>query len=126
MLIKKAESKMNPFEVWGDGSQIRDFIYVEDVVDGLLTVLEKAPTARPYNIAYGKGTSVVELVKTITSIYGYDPELKFDLSKPTMIPVRLVDTSRVKDELGWESKFTLQEGLTKTIDWYNNNKHLYV
>lgn len=126
MLIKKAESRMNPFEIWGDGSQVRDFIYVDDVVDGLLTVLEKSPTARPYNIAYGKGTSVSELVREITDIYGYSPEFKYDLSKPTMIPIRLVDTTRAKNELGWESQISLREGLTKTIDWYNNNKHLYV
>lgn len=117
---------MNPFEIWGDGSQVRDFIYVDDVVDGLLTVLEKSPTARPYNIAYGKGTSVSELVEEITNIYGYSPEFKYDLSKPTMIPTRLVDTTRAKTELGWQSQVSLREGLTKTIDWYNNNKHLYV
>jgi len=121
-LILKADSNMNPFEVWGDGNQIRDFIYVDDVVDGLMTVVEKNPNATPYNVATGKGTSVKELVETITDIYGYSPEFKYDTTKPTMIPIRLVDVSRIKNELGWQSKYSLRDGLENTINWYKNNK----
>jgi len=113
---------MNPFEVWGDGSQMRDFIYVDDVVDAVMTVVEKAPTGRPYNAATGHGTTVTELVETITDIYGYEPEFNYDTTKPTMIPIRLVDVSRIKNELGWEAKHDLRTGLEKTIDWYKNNK----
>jgi GDP-L-fucose synthase len=121
-LILKADSGMNPFEVWGDGSQMRDFIYVDDVVDAVMTVVEKAPTGRPYNAATGKGTTVTELVETITDIYGYKPEFNYDITKPTMIPIRLVDVSRIKDEIGWEAKHDLKSGLQKTIEWYKNNK----
>lgn len=121
-LILKADSGMNPFEVWGDGSQMRDFIYVDDVVDAVMTVVEKAPTGRPYNAATGKGTTVTELVETITDIYGYKPEFNYDITKPTMIPVRLVDVSRIKNEIGWEAKHDLKSGLQKTIEWYQNNK----
>jgi len=121
-LILKANSKMNPFEVWGDGNQIRDFIYVDDVIDGVMTVVEKNPNARAYNIATGKGTTVKELVETITDIYGYTPEFKYDITKPTMIPIRLVDVSRIKNELGWKSKHDLRSGLEKTILWFKKNK----
>jgi GDP-L-fucose synthase len=121
-LILKADTGMNPFEVWGDGTQTRDFIYVDDVVDAVMTVVEKAPTGRPYNASTGKGTTVTELVETITDIYGYKPEFNYDITKPTMIPVRLVDVSRIKNELGWEAKTSLREGLEKTIEWYKNNK----
>mgnify|MGYP006921284396 CR=1 FL=1 len=121
-LILKADAGMNPFEVWGDGSQIRDFIYVDDLVDALMLVVEKSPIARPYNAATGKATTVTELVETITDIYGYKPEFKYDPTKPTMIPVRLVDTYRIKKELGWQAKYNLREGLEKTIEWYKNNK----
>jgi GDP-L-fucose synthase len=121
-LILKADSGMNPFEVWGDGSQMRDFIYVDDVVDAVMTVVEKAPTGRPYNAATGHGTTVTELVETITDIYGYKPEFNYDVTKPTMIPIRLVDVSRIKNELGWEAKHDLRSGLEKTIEWYKNNK----
>jgi len=121
-LIMKADSGMNPFEVWGDGSQMRDFIYVDDVVDAVMTVIEKAPTGRPYNAATGKGTTITELVKTITDIYGYEPEFNYDVTKPTMIPIRLVDVSRIKNELNWEAKTSLRKGLEQTIEWYKNSK----
>lgn len=121
-LIMKADSGMNPFEVWGDGKQMRDFIYVDDVVDAVMTVVEKAPTGRPYNAATGRGTTVTELVETITDVYNYSPEFNYDITKPTMIPIRLVDVSRIKKELGWEAKHSLREGLEKTINWYRNNK----
>lgn len=121
-LIMKADSGMNPFEVWGDGSQTRDFVYVDDVVDALMLVVEKSPNARPYNAATGHGTTVTELVETITDIYGYKPEFNYDVTKPTMIPTRLVDVSRIKNELGWVAKHDLRSGLEKTIEWYKNNK----
>lgn len=122
-LIMKADSAMDPFEVWGDGTQVRDFIYVDDVVDAVMTVVEKAPTGRPYNAATGTGTTVTDLVDTITSIYGYSPTINYDTTKPTMIPTRLVDVSRIKDELGWEAKHSLREGLEKTIEWYRYKSH---
>ena len=121
-LILKADKGMNPFNVWGDGSQVRDFVFVEDVIDALLLVTEKNPTARAYNIASGTATTIKELVETITKIYGYEPQFDFDLSKPIMIPKRLVDVSRIKDKLGWTAPHTLQKGLEKTIDWYKKNK----
>jgi GDP-L-fucose synthase len=121
-LIVKADSGMNPFEVWGDGTQTRDFIYVDDVVDGVMTVVEKNPSARPYNCASGKATTVRDLVETITDIYGYKPEFIYDRTKPTMIPVRLVNVDRIKSELGWEAKTSLRNGLEKTINWFKSNK----
>jgi GDP-L-fucose synthase len=113
---------MNPFEVWGDGTQMRDFVYVDDVVDGLMKVVELVPNGTPYNVATGKGTTVTELVETITDIYGYKPEFNYDVTKPTMIPVRLVDVSRIYDDIGWKAETSLREGLEKTIEWYKNNK----
>ena len=113
---------MNPFEIWGDGKQVRDFIYVDDVVEGLLKVVEKNPTATQYNVATGKGTTITELVQTITDIYGYVPEFKYALDKPTMIPIRLVDVSKIKRDLSWVAKYDLRTGLEKTIHWYQNIK----
>jgi GDP-L-fucose synthase len=119
-LIMKADSGMNPFEIWGDGKQIRDFTYVDDVMDALLLVTEKS-NGRVYNVATGTPTTVTELVETITDIYGYKPEFKYDLTKPTMIPKRVVDVSKIYEELNWKAKHTLREGLEKTIDWYKES-----
>ena len=117
-LILKASAKNNPYEIWGDGHQIRDFVYVDDVVDGLLQTIKKYPVADPVNIATGTGTNVTDLVKTITDIYEYTPEFIFNTDKPTMIPVRLVSVSKAKKILNWTSNTNLRDGLKKTIDWY--------
>jgi GDP-L-fucose synthase len=121
-LILRADKKEDPFQVWGDGTQIRDFIYVEDVVDGLMKVVEKNPIAMPYNVATGKATTIKELAEMITSIYGFSPAFQYDSSRPTMIPARLVDVSKIKQELNWESKYSLRKGLEKTIEWYRQTK----
>ena len=122
-LILKADKGMNPFNVWGDGTQVRDFVYVEDVIDALLLVTEKSPSARAYNVASGTPTTIKELVETITRIYGYEPDFNFDLTKPVMIPRRLVDVSRIKNELGWVAPHNLYDGLEKTIEWFKKNKN---
>lgn len=121
-LILKADSGMNPFNVWGDGSQVRDFVYVDDVIDALLLVTEKNPTATAYNVASGQPTTIKQLVETITRIYGYEPKFDFDTTKPVMIPKRLVDVSLIKKDLGWTAPHNLQSGLEKTISWYKDNK----
>lgn len=122
-LIMKASTKMDPFEIWGDGSQIREFIYVDDLIDSLFYVLENDPSSIPYNVGTGKSTTITELVKEITSIYngGYNPEFLYDTSQPTMIPKRRLNIDKIS-RLGWKAKYSLREGLKKTIDWYEENK----
>ena len=120
-LIMKADSGMNPYEIWGDGNQVRDFTYVDDVIDALLLVTEKS-NGKVYNVATGIPTTVTQLVETITDIYGYKPEFKYDLSKPTMIQKRVVDVSKIYEELNWKAKHTLRDGLEKTIEWYKTQK----
>ena len=118
-LILKAHRQDNPFEVWGDGTQVRDFVFVDDVIDGLLTTVEKHPNADPINIATGKKTDIRKLVEVITQMYNYDPKFVYDTTKPTMIPTRLVDVTKAKKILNWSSKYELEIGLKETIQWYN-------
>lgn len=120
-LIMKAGEGMNPFQVWGDGNQIRDFLYVEDLVDGLFFIMANDATANAYNVSSGQSINVKELANIITEIYGYRPEFEFDISKPTAIPVRQIDISKIEN-LGWKPKYTLRQGLEKTIGWYKRNK----
>ena len=117
-LILKGARGDNPFEVWGDGNQVRDFIYVDDLVDGLLRTVENYAVADPVNIATGKKTTVRDLAKTITNSFEYSPKFFFDSTKPTMIPVRLVDVSKSKEVLRWNASTNISEGIQKTVDWY--------
>ena len=120
-LILKADRRDDPFEVWGNGRQIRDFIYVDDLVDGLLYMVENYAVADPVNIATGTPTNVKMLAKTITDSYEYQPSFYFDETKPTMIPRRLVDIKKAT-ELGWKAKYDLQDGIKKTVKWYQKNQ----
>jgi GDP-L-fucose synthase len=120
-LVLKADRRDDPFEVWGDGSQVRDFIYVDDLVDGLLYVVENHAIADPVNIATGTPTNVKTLAKTITDAYDYQPDFYFDETKPTMIPRRLVDVTKASD-LGWNAQTDLKHGIKKTVEWYQKNQ----
>jgi len=106
--------------IWGDGSATRDFIYVEDAVDAIVLALEKYNGIEPINIGTGKQTSISELVKIITNITSFSGDIHWDKSKPNGQPVRMLDTSVAKTELGFEAKTQIYEGLEKTIAWYED------
>jgi len=118
-LIRKVVRRHKPIEVWGDGNDIKDFIYVQDLVEGVLLAMEKIETFDPVNIATGKSCTVKEVLNAILIADNYqNAKIVFDSSKPTMIPKRLIDTSKAKKLLGFKAKTSLAEGIKKTVDWY--------
>lgn len=120
-LIRKVVSRQNPVEVWGDGTEVRDFIYVEDLVDACILAMERLDTYYPLNIGMGVTYTVNELLQTILKIEGcVDFKVIYDKSKPTMIPIRKVSVVRAFNTIGWKYKTSLEEGLRKTIDWYRS------
>jgi GDP-L-fucose synthase len=123
-LIKRVLSDENPFTAWGSPDIVRDFLYVKDVVDGALLILEKGESMRPYNLGYGGGITIGEILDTILKVTGKNPEINWDDSKPTTIPFRAVSTDRIKNELGFEPKYTFEQGIKETIDWFLNNDKL--
>jgi GDP-L-fucose synthase len=121
-LIKRVLSGENPFTAWGSPDVVRDFLYVKDVVNGALLILEKGESMKPYNLGYGNGVTIGEILNTILTVTGENPEIIWDESKPTTIPFRAVSVDRIKNELGFNSKYTFEEGIKETIEWYNENK----
>jgi GDP-L-fucose synthase len=118
-LIRKSVERWDPFEVWGDGSEIRDAIYVDDMVDAMLLAMERIEAYDVINIGLGRGHSVREIMRMVFAADGFsNARVTFDPSKPTMIPVRLIDTSKAERVLGFRAKVGLEEGLRRTIDWY--------
>src|SRR3989338_7198624 len=118
-LIRKVVERQDPLEVWGTGEDIRDPIYVDDVVRAMLIAVEKVERYDALNIGLGKGYSVKEMLKTILELDGYaDARIVFDTSKPTMIPVRRVDVSKAEQALGFRAATDLAEVLAQTIAWY--------
>ncbi|MDP3921269.1 MAG: NAD-dependent epimerase/dehydratase family protein [Candidatus Omnitrophota bacterium] len=123
-LIVKATQKMNPFEVWGDGEQIRCFTYVDDLVDGILLNLEKNATCDPVNICTEKTNNVKDIVALILDILKLNVEVCYAPDKPSTIPYRVSDASKAKKILGWEARTSLREGLKKTIEWYQEQANV--
>ena len=120
-LIVKASQKPKILDVWGDGCQVRDFVYVDDVVDAMVTILKSGSPMRPYNCATGRGVTIAEIAETIAGHYDPEMKIRFDPSKPTMITQRLVDVSRIEAELGWKASVDcIHEGLKRTLSWFDS------
>lgn len=118
-LIRKAVEGQDPYEVWGDGNDVRDFLHVTDLARGSLLMLEKYAVCDPVNIGYGQGFSIKEVVKTILKAAGCEnANIVFNASKPSTIPFRMVDTSKAKKVLGFEPEVLLKDGLADTVKWY--------
>jgi GDP-L-fucose synthase len=124
-LIRKVVERHDPIEVWGTGDDVRDLVYVEDFAEACLTVLEKSGGYDPVNVGLGKGYSVKEMLKVICEVDGYEgARVVFNASKPSMIPVRLVDVSKAEKQFGFRAKTDLREGVARTVRWYRENASL--
>jgi GDP-L-fucose synthase len=120
-LIRRSFEKENPFEVWGDGEDIKDFLYVDDFIDALIETFEKSKDFDVFNIASGVPVTIKEVLKDIIQISeNQDIQVKFDVSKPTMIPIRMIDISKIKAEIGKPLPVSSKEGLLKTFKSFNN------
>ena len=122
-LIRKAVERLDPYEVWGDGEEVRDLLYAEDLARGSLLMLEKCANCDPVNIGYGQGFTVKEVIKIILKAADYEnANVVYNTSKPSTIPIRMVDTTKAKNLLGFEPQVSLEEGLTDTVKWYQERR----
>ena len=122
-LILKAVERISPYEVWGTGDEVRDFLHVQDLARGCLLMLEKYAECDPVNIGYGEVVTIGQIVRLILRAADYaDAEVVFDASKPTAIPFRMVDTSKARTLLGFEHEMSLEEGLRDTVEWYRRQE----
>ena len=117
-LIKRVLSGEDPFVVWGSPTVVRDFLYVKDVVNGALLVLEKGESMRPYNLGYGSTINIGQIVDTILKVTDKNPKVEWDNTKPTTIPFRSFNTDRITKELGFKPKYTFEQGIKETVEWY--------
>lgn len=118
-MIRKAADRHHPIIMWGDGNDIRDLIYIDDFVEAVLLAAGKIETYDPVNIGAGKGYRLRDLQQMILKMDGYDhAEIKYDTSKPSMIPVRLIDVSKAEKMIGFRPEIDLGEGIRRTLRWY--------
>mgnify|MGYP003113559581 CR=1 FL=1 len=121
-LVKKILDGTNPLVVWGDGSNIRDFIHSRDMAEGMMLVMKKSPgPEKPINLGSGKRYSIKDLIDIIIDRSGKKPEIIWDTSKITGDKVRVLNVDRAKS-LGFEPKISLEEGVDDLIKWYIQNE----
>ena len=120
-LIKKVCDDQNPLVVWGDGSATRSFIFVKDVVKGLLLALEKYPKPDPINLGTTEEISIKDLTQLIIKLAGIKTTIKFDKSKPNGQPRRNCDTKKAVNLLNFKATTKLKTGLPKAIKYYQDH-----
>ncbi|MEW5911537.1 MAG: NAD-dependent epimerase/dehydratase family protein [Thermodesulfobacteriota bacterium] len=120
-LIRRVVERHDPIKIWGDGNDVKDFIYVDDLVSGLLLAMDRLHGYEPINIASGKGYKLRDLLHMIIGLDGYqDAVVEYDTSKPTMIPFRVLDTSKAEKKIGFRAMVPIEDGLRRTIEWYRS------
>jgi GDP-L-fucose synthase len=121
-LIRKAVEKQNPFEVWGGGRDVRDFLHVDDVARGCLLALERYAETDAVNLGSGRAVTIAELAGIIARAAGHDAPPLFDPTKPSTIPIRIVDTGKASERLGFAPARSLEDGLADAIAWFRRNR----
>lgn len=121
-MIARAFLKQDPFEVWGNGQQIRNWTYVDDIVEGTILAAEMIDDGTAVNLGTKERTKVTEAVKMINNFVGHKPRIKFLKDMPVGPMNRVADNSLAKELLGWEPKVKFEDGVKRTIDWYFDTK----
>lgn len=124
-LLKRAlacKASGDRYVAWGDGSQTRDLLYVEDAAKGILATLQPAGLNDAFNLGSGVETTVRELTETICDIAGYEGEIFWDATKPGGAPRRALDATKAKARLGFVPQTPLREGLENLYRWYLDNR----
>ena len=116
--LEAKAANLPSIEVWGDGSPTREFLYVEDAAEGILLATEKYNGSEPVNLGSGMEISIKELVTLIASLTGYEGKLVWNTTKPNGQPRRRLNVERAEREFGFKAEVTFEEGLHRTIEWY--------
>lgn len=125
-LIKKfVDAKRNSqphVTIWGTGKPIREWLYVEDGAEALVRALDIASHIEPINVGRGEGVSILELANMIQKTVGYDGQIVLDESKPDGVPCKILEVTTMKRIFNWTPPTSLQDGIGKTIEWYEKHR----
>jgi nucleoside-diphosphate-sugar epimerase len=121
-MIARAFISQNPFEVWGDGTQVRNWTHIDDIVRGTILAAEKIDDGTAVNLGTMERVRVIDAVKMVLEYTSNKAEIKLRPDMPTGPLNRVADNSRTKKLLGWEPQLPFREGLHRTIDWYFSTK----
>lgn len=122
-MIARAFIDQNPFEVWGDGTQIRNWTYVGDIADGLVAAAESdVVDGTPINLGTMERTRVIDAVREVLRYTGKKADIKFLTDMPTGPLNRVASNKRAQELIGWSPKMKFFDGLHRTVDWYFSTK----
>jgi len=125
-LIRKMEEAKeqgdDAITLWGDGLPTREFLYVDDCVEGLLRAAEHYDGAEPVNLGTGAEISIGDLADLIAELTGFGGEIRWDVTRPNGQPRRRLDTTRAAERFGFRAAVPLRDGLARTIEWYRTSR----
>lgn len=120
-MVEAREAGVGQVTVWGSGTPKREFLYVDDLADACLFIMQNVSEPGPINVGTGVDLSIRELAEHIIRVVGFTGELVFDASKPDGTPRKLMDVSKLT-ALGWRASVDLGEGLKRTLHWYQQQR----
>lgn len=121
-LIGRAEARETPFVVWGDGSAVRDFLYVDDAVRGLLLAYERGLGQGPINLGSGTGYSIRAIAEAVLAATGHPGPITWDTSKPSGEPSKVADMTRAREILGFGAEVSIEDAIARTVAWYRSSR----
>ncbi|WP_436926266.1 NAD-dependent epimerase/dehydratase family protein [Halosimplex amylolyticum] len=122
-LMAKAYAEQDPYQIWGDGEQTRNFTYVKDITRALRLAAENVTDATPVNAGIRDYITINEVAEAIFDRLDWHPgEIDHMTDKPVGVRHRAADTTRAAELLGWEPQYTLQDGIENTLEWYVGNR----
>jgi UDP-glucose 4-epimerase len=111
-----------PITIWGDGSVVRDYVYVKDVAQAFLLALNSKSQHKIFNVGSGVGTSLKQLLSLIQKVAGKAPRVNYTPGRPVDVPVNVLDITRIRNELHWSPSTSLEAGLAKSWQWINSEE----
>ena len=123
LMRRMYEAKLNgdrDFYCWGDGSPLREFLYVDDLAEACYFCMEQYNDSEIINVGTGYDISIKELTEVIAEVVGYTGNIRWDTSKPNGTPRKVMNVDKLLD-LGWKPKVDIVEGLNKTYEWFKEN-----
>lgn len=116
--VEAVDAGAAEIEVWGDGTPTREFLYVDDAVEGILLAAERYDSSDPVNLGSGDEISIADLARVVAEHAGFRGRIVFDASKPNGQPRRKLDVSKARERFGFQATTGFQEGLQRTVDWF--------
>jgi GDP-L-fucose synthase len=118
--VRAVRSGAAEVEVWGDGTQEREFLYVEDAADGIIAAAQNSGH-HVLNLGAGVANSVSHIAKCIKSVSGFKGQITYNMNRFVGVKRRVLDVSKMRDELGWTAPTRLEDGLLQTVRWYEGS-----